>query len=128
MDQLKPGIKGEVKTKVNKENTALAYGSGKVEVLATPAMITLMEKAALTSIEPYLAEGQSTVGIMVKATHTAATPVGMEVTVTSELIKIDRRKLVFKVEARDERELIGEGTHERFIIDVNKFLAKVAAK
>ncbi|MCD5407096.1 MAG: thioesterase family protein [Desulfotomaculum sp.] len=128
MDKLKVGIKGEAKTTVTKDNTALAYGSGSVAVLATPAMIGLMEKAALASIEPCLEKGQSTVGIMVKITHTAATPVGMTATASSELIEIDKRKLVFKIEARDEREVIGEGTHERFIIDVNKFLAKVAAK
>ena len=128
MPGLKVGIKGESKVTVNKDNTAMAVGSGGVDVFATPSMIALMEKAALELVQPYLDSGQSTVGIMLKVVHTAATPVGMEVTATAELIEIDRRKLVFKVEARDERELIGEGMHERFIIDVNKFLKKVDEK
>jgi predicted thioesterase len=128
MSELKVGIKGEAKVVVSKEHTAAAVGSGSVEVFATPSMIALMEKAAVASVQPYLEPGQSTVGIMLKVVHTAATPVGMEVTATAQLIEIDRRKLVFKVEARDEKELIGEGTHERFIIDVNKFLAKVNDK
>lgn len=128
MEKLEVGIAGQAKIKVDESNTATAYGSGGVEVFATPAMVALMEKAALSSVEPYLADGQSTVGSSVAVNHVAATPLGMEVTATATLVEIDRRRLVFEVEARDEKEVIGSGRHERFIIDLEKFLSKVKTK
>lgn len=103
-------------------------GSGTLDVFATPAMAALMEKTAWQSIAPYLQEGQGSVGTRLDITHDAATPLGMTVTCSSELIRIDGRRLVFEVTASDEKEIIGRGIHERFIIDNDKFLTKTAAK
>ncbi len=125
---MEKGIKGQGEITVTKENTAQALGSGSLAVLATPAMVALMEKTARLSVAPYLEEGQSTVGTLVNVKHLAASPVGMAITCRTELIDIDRRRLVFNVECSDEAGLIGEGTHERFIIDEEKFLAKAEAK
>ncbi len=127
-NKLQVGIKGESRTTVTKDNTALAYGSGGVEVFATPAMIALMENAALKSVESVLQPGHSTVGINIQATHVAATPLGMEVSAQSELVQIEGKKLTFKVQAFDEKDKIGEGLHERFIINLEKFMAKTADK
>lgn len=124
MDGLKTGILGEAKTTVSDQNTAITHGSGSVAVFATPAMIALMEKAALSSVQPYLPEGHTTVGIKISSSHIAATPLGMEVTAKSELTEIDGKRLVFKIEAYDAKEKIGEGTHERFVINVEKFMKK----
>lgn len=110
------------------EQSAKNVGSGLVDVFATPAMVALMEKTASSSVLPYLEEGQGTVGISLNITHDAATPVGMKVWCESELIKVEGRKLTFKVEAFDEKERIGGGTHERFIITTEKFQAKANAK
>ncbi|SHI78048.1 thioesterase family protein [Desulfofundulus thermosubterraneus] len=126
--ELKIGLQGEAVTRVTEDNTALAYGSGGAKVFATPAMIGLMEKAALSSVDPLLEPGQITVGIRVDVEHLAATPVGMEVVARSELVEIDGKRLVFRVEARDEQELIGRGTHERFIVNQERFLSRTAAK
>ncbi|MCL6557932.1 MAG: thioesterase family protein [Firmicutes bacterium] len=125
---LKIGLRGEAVTRVTEENTALAYGSGEAKVFATPAMIGLMENAALSSVDPLLEPGQITVGIRVDVEHLAATPIGMEVVARSELVEIDGKRLVFRVEAHDERELIGRGTHERFIVTKERFLSRTAAK
>ena len=125
---LETGIKGNQKTTVDGTNTAEVYGSGDLPVFATPAMIGLMEFTCSKSVAPHLEEGQSTVGTIVNVKHLAATPVGMEVSCESELIEIDRRRLVFKVQAFDECGLIGEGVHERFIIDVEKFMNKTNSK
>ena len=122
------GIKGEGELLVTESNTAEALGSGSLAVLATPAMISLMEKTARLSVAPFLEEGQSTVGTLVNVKHLAASPVGMKIRCTTELIDIDRRRLVFKVECYDGSGLIGEGEHERFIIDEEKFMAKASAK
>lgn len=122
------GIKGHTETIVTEEQTALYVGSGSVSVFATPMMIALIEKTASSSVEPFLEEGQSTVGTLVNVSHVSATPVGMKVWCDSELVEIDRRRLVFKVSAFDESGLIGEGVHERFIIDKEKFQAKAEAK
>ena len=103
-------------------------GSGTLDVFATPAMAALMEKTAWQSIAPYLQEGQGSVGTRLDITHDAATPLGMTVTCKSELIQVDGRRLVFEVTASDDKEIIGRGTHERFIIDNDKFLTKTAAK
>lgn len=125
---LEIGIKGSLKEVVTYELTAAKVGSGLVEVYATPMMITLMEKTCSTAVEPYLEDGEGTVGTLVNVSHCAATPVGMNVYCDCELIEIDRRRLVFKVTAYDERGVIGEGMHERFVINKEKFQAKVNQK
>lgn len=128
MNSLKPGIKGEAAIVVDDSDTALAYGSGAVPVFATPAMIGLMEKAALSSVDPLLEDGMTTVGTVLNVQHLAATPVGMRVTATSELTEVAGRRLVFLVEARDDVEVVGRGTHERFIVLQQKFLDRAASK
>jgi len=125
---LSVGMTGEKKELVTKDNTALKYGSGSLSVYATPALVGLMEGASVQAIDPYLAEGTSTVGIDLKIKHTAATPVGMTVRAVAELTEIDGKRLVFAVKAFDDKEQIGSGTHERFIVTVQKFLQKVESK
>ncbi len=125
---LETGIKGKEELTVTEEITAKVVGSGGLEVFATPMMIALSEKTALTSIMPYLEEGKSTVGTKIDIAHIAATPVGMKVTCETELIEIDRRRLVFSVNVYDEIEKIAEGTHERFIVDNEKFISKAYGK
>ena len=120
--------KGHIEQTVTPDLTAARIGSGLVEVFATPMMIALIEQTCLESVLPYLDEGQGTVGTLVNVTHSAATPVGMRVWCDSELVEVDRRRLVFSVKAYDECGLIGEGTHERFVIDTAKFQAKIDAK
>lgn len=128
MAELQAGIKGTAKTVADLSNTAEAVGSGILKVFATPMMIALMEKAACDGVAPYLDEGAGTVGTKIDITHDAATPVGMEVTAEAELLEVDGRRLVFKVEAFDETGHIGGGMHERFIIFNEKFQAKTDAK
>lgn len=125
---MEKGIRGEGELVVTESNTAEALGSGSLAVLATPAMVALMEKTARLSVAPYLENGQSTVGTLVNVKHLAASPVGMKIHCTTELVEIDRRRLVFHVECSDECGPIGEGVHERFIIDEEKFMAKANAK
>lgn len=128
MEGLKPGVTGESKTMVSEKNTAIAYGSGGVSVFATPAMIGLMENAALNSVQTLLAEGLTTVGTKVDVQHLAATPMGLEVVAKSELIEVDGKRLVFKVEAFDVKDKVGEGLHERFIVDMAKFMERTNSK
>ena len=125
---LETGIKGQMEWTVDKTLTASAYGSGLLDVFATPAMVALVEGTALTSVLPYLEEGKGTVGTKVNVEHLAATPVGMKVRCETELIEIDRRRLVFRADVYDECGLIGTGTHERFIIDNEKFMQKTSEK
>lgn len=125
---LQTGIKGEVKEIVSEKNSAAAMKSGELNVYATPSMIALMEQAAYKSVAGELEEGMGTVGTLMNVSHISATPLGMEVTAKTELIEIDRKRLVFHVEAFDERGKIGEGTHERFIIDNRKFQEKTDNK
>ena len=125
---LTTGIKGKQELVVTTENTAKAMGSGTLEVFATPAMIALMEKTAYESVAPELEEGSGTVGTALNVKHVAASPVGMKITCESELVKVDGRALTFSVKAYDEKGLIGEGEHERFIIYNEKFQAKADAK
>ena len=123
------GIKGFQKEYVTEEKTAERFGSGELNVYATPAMIALMEKTAFTSVADELEEGQGTVGTLIDVKHLAATPVGMEVRCESELVEIKNdRQLVFNVKAYDDEGLIGEGIHERFVIKNEKFLSKANAK
>ncbi len=125
---LETGIKGKQTITVNHKQTAAFYGSGALEVFATPAMIALLEETAWKSVQPFLDAGLGTVGTRVDVRHLAATPLGMQVTCESELVEIDRRRLVFKVDVFDESGKIGEGTHERFIIQNDKFFAAANAK
>ena len=125
---LQTGIKGKQTIVVTPAQTAAYYGSGALEVFATPAMVALLEETAWRSVQPYLEEGQATVGTRVDVRHLAATPLGGKVTCESELVEIDRRRLVFKVDVFDEKTKVGEGTHERFIIQSEKFLAAAKAK
>ena len=126
--ELKAGMKGRAETVVVPENTAQAVGSGLVPVFATPHMIALMENAAVNAVQAQLAAGEGTVGTRLDVTHDAATPVGMNVWAEAELTAVEGRKLNFAVAAFDAREQIGGGTHERFIIQTEKFLARVEAK
>ena len=125
---LEPGIKGTASCTVSDKHTARSLRSGGLDVLATPIMVALMEEAALTSVHPYLDPGMDTVGTRLDVSHDSATPVGMRAWAESELVEIDRRRLVFKVRAFDEAGPIGEGTHERFIVNVEKFTAKCQSK
>lgn len=125
---LEVGLTGKQVVAVAPENTAAAYGSGLLAVFATPAMIALMEKTCWMSVDKHLAEGQGTVGTLLNVKHTAATPVGMTVTCESELTAIEGRKLTFAVKAYDEKGPVGEGTHERFMVDNEKFMAKARSK
>ena len=128
MDKISPGLSAEITLTVDESNTASKYGSGLVPVFATPAMVGMMEGAAVKALEGQLAEGQTTVGTHIDVRHLAATPVGMQVRARAELTAVDGRKLTFQIEAWDEVEKIGEATHERFIIDTGKFIARTQAK
>lgn len=121
-------IKATVKETVTENNTAISVGSGSLKVYATPAMLALMEKAACEAVASILNEGETTVGTLLNVAHTAATPVGMEVSATAELIERDGRKLVFNVTANDESGEIGKGTHERFIVLSERFTEKTYSK
>ena len=125
---IEAGIKGKEELVVSEEMLASACGSGTVPVFATPMMVALMEKTCMTSIIPFLEEGQASVGTRLEISHESATPLGMKVTCTSELVEVDRRRLVFRVQASDECGLIGQGVHERFVIDAGKFTAKCNSK
>jgi predicted thioesterase len=122
---LKLGMRGEASLLVGEAQTAAAFGAGGVLVLGTPVMIGLMENAAWQLVQPELPEGESTVGTLVNVRHLAATPMGGHVVATAELIEIDGKRLVFRVSARDDTQLIGEGTHERFRIVLERFLARL---
>lgn len=113
---------------VTESNTAISVGSGSLKVYATPAMLALIEKAACKAIENVLNEGETSVGTLLNVKHLAATPVGMQVKATAELLERDGRKLTFAVKAYDECGLIGEGTHERFIVYSEKFTEKTYSK
>ena len=125
---LKTPMYGEAGTRVTGENTALKFGSGKVNVFGTPAMIALMEEASINSVDRRLPDGYATVGIELNIKHIAATPEGMDVTASAELIEIDGRRLTFRVEAFDEAEKIGEGSHQRYIIELDKFKDRADGK
>ena len=127
-NKLELGITGSASCIVTEADTAKAVGSGGVDVMSTPRLVALMENAAKDSVANCLEEGMTTVGTALNIQHMAATPVGMKCTAESKLIEIDRRRLVFAVKAYDETGLIGEGKHERFIVDMDKFTAKCEAK
>ena len=125
---LKTGMKADIELVVLQEHTAMSFGSGFVKVLATPMMIGLMEKAALIAVDEHLGDGFATVGTIVNIKHMAATPVGMKVKAVAVLTNIEGKKLTFDIEVYDEKEKIGEGTHERYIIDLAKFLKRTEEK
>jgi predicted thioesterase len=125
---VQPGLVGEARTVVSDANLASAFGSGAIDVFATPAMIALMEGAASRAVQSSLPSGSITVGTRVDIRHLAATPLGLEVRARAELVEIDGRRLVFKVEAFDPNEKIGEGTHERAIVDTERLLARARSK
>lgn len=127
-DSLTPGVEGRAETVAGPGNLASDLGSGFVDVFSTPMMIALMETAAGKSVEPVVGEGRTTVGVRVDVRHLAATPPGMRVVARSRLVKIDGKFLTFEIWAEDERERIGEGVHERAIIDRARFVQKVEAK
>ncbi len=122
------GLKGRAEELVTEKNTAQAACSGALPVYGTPFLCALMEKAAWSSIAPYLAEGESTVGSRLEVSHLSATPVGMTVRAESEVTAVEGRKLTLKVSAYDGKGLVGEGTHERFIVSNERFLQKAAGK
>lgn len=125
---LKVGMTAQVEKVVSEDDTAVRFGSGGVRVFATPMMIALMESAALNTVDPYLGEDLATVGLSLNVKHLAATPVGMKVTAKAELVSIEEKKLTFRVESYDEQEKIGEGTHERYIIRLSRFLERTGQK
>jgi len=122
------GMKVRVEDMVTQDNTAIRAGSGTLPVFATPFMCALMEKAAWMAIAPALNEGDSSVGTKLNISHLSATPVGSKVWAESEVTAVDGKRVEFKVTAGDEKGLIGEGTHERFIVTNERFLAKTARK
>jgi len=126
--KLQVGLASKIETVVTENDTADSFGSGGIKVLATPMMIGLMENAAHSAVDLHLPEGYATVGTRIDVRHIAATPVGMKVYATAQLTGIEGRKLQFKVEAYDEKEKIGEGSHERFIINVERFMERTASK
>ena len=127
-EALSIGLRAERDVLVTNENTARALGSGGLPVYATPAMITLLELCAAESVLPFLPEGSSSVGTKIDVKHLSATPIGMTVRCETELVEIDRRRLVFDCKAFDGAGLIGEGIQERFIVDNAKFMEKTEQK
>ncbi|MCI5873485.1 MAG: thioesterase family protein [Clostridiales bacterium] len=125
---METGITGRQTITVTEDKTAAVMGSGELAVFATPAMIALMENTASKSVADALEPGQGTVGTLIDVKHVAATPVGMEVTCETKLVEVDRKRLIFEIKAYDAAGVIGEGVHERFIIDNEKFMAKAEAK
>ena len=125
---LHAGLKGEATLVVGDEHTAPRVGSGQIHVLATPVMINLFEAAALAAVEALLPEGYQSLGTVLNVRHIAATPVGMRVTAVAEVTAVEGRTVHFRLEARDERDLIGDGVHQRVVVNVAKFDQRVQEK
>jgi predicted thioesterase len=123
-----PGLTGTASLTVAPEHTAPRVGSGRIAVLATPVMINVVEAAALAAVEHLLPQGYQSLGIRLDVRHFAATPVGLTVTAMAEVTKVDGRTITFRVEARDDREVIGDGTHERVVVNVSRFDDRVQRK
>ena len=128
LKKLQSGLNAEVEITISETETAVHLGSGSLAVYATPAMVALIENAAVRALEGYLLEGQTTVGSHMDVRHLAATPVGMKVRAHAELIEVDGRKLTFQIQAWDEAEKIGEANHVRYVVDAERFMAKADAK
>jgi len=128
LQALTPGLTGHTELVVGEEHTAPRVGSGKVHVLATPVMINLFEAAALDAVDQHLPAGYQSLGTVLNVRHIAATPVGMRVRATAEIVRVDGRTVFLKVKAEDERELIGDGLHERVVVNVEKFSHRVEKK
>ena len=122
------GLKGMASLEVAAEHTAARVGSGRIAVLATPVMINVIEAAALAAVEDHLPPGHQSLGIHLDVSHVAATPVGMSIQATAELIRIEGRTLTFRVEVRDDKEPIGGGTHQRVVVNVARFDERVQRK
>ncbi len=128
MSEISVGLVGETTEVVTTENTASRWGSGLVAGYSTPAMVALMENAAFGAVKDLLPEGQTTVGVEVNIKHLAATPLGFTVRARAELMRVEGRKLFFSVEAWDDVEKIGEGTHTRFVADVARYDKRMSEK
>jgi fluoroacetyl-CoA thioesterase len=126
--RITPGLTGSTEIVVGPEHTAPFVGSGRIAVLATPVMINLIEAAALAAVEHLLPAGHQSLGIKLDVSHVAATPVGLRVTATAEVVRVEGRTIAFRVEARDEFEPIGGGTHERVVVSVARFDERVQRK
>ena len=126
--RLPTGLTGTAELVVAEHHTAPRVGSGRIRVLATPVMINLIEAAALAAVEQSLPEEHQSLGTRLDITHIAATPVGMRVRATAEVVRVEGRTIHFRVRAEDEREPIGEGTHERVVVNVARFDQRVQAK
>ena len=125
---LPAGLTGVAELVVGEQHTAPRIGSGRIRVLATPVMINLIEAAALAAVEQSLPEEHQSLGTRLNVSHIAATPVGMRVRATAEVVKVEGRTIHFRVRAEDERELIGEGTHERVVVNLERFDKRVQEK
>jgi predicted thioesterase len=128
METLAAGLSAEIETRVTETDTAAKWGSGLVPVYSTPALVGLMEAAAVQALNGRLPEGQTSVGVHIDLQHQAATPVGMRVRARAELIAVEGRKLTFKIEAWDEAEKVGEAVHERVLVDESRFIARTRSK
>jgi len=122
------GTMNEMTWTVSEKHLASAFGSGLVDALATPVLVGFCEECARTMVDGGLERGQNTVGTSIRLDHVAATPLGMKVTVRTKLVEVDRRRLRFEIEARDELEVVGRAIHERFIIDAARFEKRLAEK
>mgnify|MGYP002565621477 CR=1 FL=1 len=125
---MEKGLTYTSQTTVCKGNTALTLGSGDMEVFATPALVALMENAAMNAVKPYLPKDSTTVGAMIQTTHLKPTALGDTVLVTATLLEVEGRKLTFSVVASDSQGKIGEGTHIRYVVDRNKFMEKLTSR
>ena len=128
LDRITPGLTGTADLVVAAEHTAPFIGSGRIAVLATPVMINLIEAAALAAVEHHLPAGHQSLGIHLDVSHNAATPVGLRVTASAEVLRVEGRTISFRVEARDPFEPIGGGTHQRVVVSVDRFDARVQRK
>lgn len=126
--RITPGMRGSSDLVVGPEHTAPFVGSGRIAVLATPVMINVIEAAALAAIEHLLPEGHQSLGIHLDVSHVAATPIGLRVTATAEVVHVEGRTVTFNVEARDDYERIGGGTHQRVVVSVARFDERVQRK
>jgi len=128
LSRISPGLIGSSEIVVGPEHTAPFVGSGRIAVLATPVMINVMEAAALAGVEHLLPSGHQSLGIKLDVSHTAATPIGLRVTATAEVVQIEGRTITFQVQARDDFEVIGGGTHRRVVVSVERFDERVQRK